>query len=210
MTYPSWTSLLTSLGGIFLAILGKHILRYIRSWIRTRDERDKAAPRPKHETTIFFPAFVFVCGVALVGLALLAVALPELAPERPIVSAVAICGGALSIIGLLLLVFLGPAYKRVTELDDRVSKNLARQNKDLDHFRQLLEHQQRSFQERYLKLEDLCLRLAARVKELESEDPAPKKLAEEQLPPQRRLPFMNMWSLPKREELKRLTGSAQR
>ena len=211
MTYPSWTSLLTSLGGIFLAILVKFLYRLIRPWIRTREERDKVTPRPKLEAAIFFPAFVFVCGVAFAVLVLLAVAFPESSPPRPIVSLLAAGSVALSLIGLLLLVFGVPAYKRVMELDDRVSQNLEHQNQDLDHFKQLLEYQHQSFQDRHLKLEDLCLRLAARVKELESEDPAPKKHAEEQLPPQRRLPFMEMWSVPKRDaEIKKLTGSSQR
>lgn len=211
MTYPSWTSLLTSLGGILLTILAKPIFRFIRSWIRTREERNKAEPRPKRETAIFFPAFVSVCGVVFVGLALLAVAFPEPAPSRPIVSAIAIGGGALSIIGLLLLVFGVPAYNHVMKLDDRVSQNLERQKQDLDRFKQLLEFQLRSSQDRQLKLEDLCLRLLARVKELESEDRAPKKQGEEQLPPQGNLAFMDKWSVAKRDaELKRLAGSSQR
>ena len=211
MTFPLLDKLLTSLGVIILGMFLKFAYRLIRPWIRTREERAKATPQPKPEAATFFAGFVFICGVAFGVLVLVSIALPEWSPARPIVSALAIGAGALSLIGLLLLVLIVPAYKRFMELDDRVSQNLERQNQDLYHFSQLLEYQERSFQDRHLKLEDLLLRLEARVKELESEDPAQNRQLEGQSSLQRNFPFMEIRSVAKRDaELKRLAGSSQR
>jgi len=211
MTYPDLDKLLPSLGVILLGMLLKFLYRLVRPWIRTREERDKAAPKSKPEAATFFTAFVFVCGVAFVVLALLAVALPESSPERPIVSALATGAGALTLIGLLSLIFGVPAYKRVMELDDRVSQSLEHQNQDLDHFKQLLEYQYWSLEVRYLRLEDRHLKLEERMRGLELENPGQNAQLEGQSSLQRNFPFMEIRSVPKRDtDVKRLTGSSQR
>jgi len=196
---------------IILGILLRFIYRLIRPWIKTREERAKTTAKLKREAATFFSAFVFVCGVAFAALVLLAVALPQWSPARPIVSLLAAGSIALGLIGLLLLVFGVPAYNHVMELADRVSQNLKDQNQHLDHLNQLLEYRYRSLEVRYLKLEDRYLKLEERMRGIDLQGPARDRHFEKQFPLQRNLAFMEMWSVPKPDaELKRLTGSSQR
>ena len=196
---------------VLLGLLLRFIYRRIRPWIKTREEMAKTTAKVKRQAATFFSAFVLVCGVAFALLVLLAVMLPESSPARPIVSLFAAIAGGLGLIGALLLVFGVPAYDYVMNLDDRVSQSLEAQNLHLDHLNQLLEYRYHRLEFSYLKLEDRYQKLEERLKAIESQDQNQNGRLEEQLPLQRNLAFMEMWSVPKRvPDVKRLTGSSQR
>jgi hypothetical protein len=79
----------------------------------------------------------------------------------------------------------------VSDLDDRC-KNLEDQYPSLDHRNQILENRCRSLEDRNQKLE-------ARLKVIELQDQAQNGRLEEQFPSQRKLAFMEMWSVQRRD-----------
>jgi cell division protein FtsB len=122
-------------------------------------------------------------------LLLLAVTLPPTSLQSPIVRLLGGGVGALCVMGTLLLIFGLPAYNSVIDLDDRY-QNLEGQYLSLDRRNQFLETRFRNLEDRYQKLEET-------LKELEGQNQ--NGLLEEQLPVQRNLAFMEMWSVQRRD-----------
>lgn len=176
---------------LLLGLLLKFLYRRIRPWIKTRKEMPTTKAKTRRHTASFFSALLFACAATFALLLLLAVSLPQTAPQTPIVLLLAGCAAALGVMGVLLLVFGLPAYNQVSDLDDRC-QDLEDQYPSLDHRNQILEDRNQKLEDRYQKLEE-------RLKAIELQDQAQNGLLEEQFPNQRKLAFMEMWSVQKRD-----------
>jgi hypothetical protein len=154
--------------------------------------------KTRRQTASFFSALLFASAATFALLLLLAVALPQTSPRTPIVLLLAGGASALGVIGVLLLVLGVPAYNHVGDLDDRC-QNLEDQYPNLDHRNQILEIRCRSLEDRNQKLEDRYQKLEERLKAIELQDQSQNGLLEQQFPAQRKLAFMEIWSVQKRD-----------
>ena len=168
---------------VLFGLLLKFIVKKLRPWIKTREEmaaNDKAnktnkeiadeKARTRRQTARITSVLVFACSVAFGLLLLLAVTVPPTSPETPIIRLLAGGAGALCVLGALSMIFGLRAYNCVIDLDDRC----------------------RSLEDRNQKLEE-------RLKAIELQGQAQNGLLEEQLPIQRNLAFMEMWTVQKRD-----------
>lgn len=183
---------------VLVWLLVKFIYRRIRPWIKSREEMARDKGKARRQTASFFSALVFACAVSFALLVLLAVALPQTSPRTPIILLLAGAAGALGLMGALLLVFGLPAYNSVMDLEERVFQSLEDQNQRSDHRNEVLESRCRSLEDRNQKLEYQCRGLEEKLKAIELKGQGDSESSEEQFPVQRKLAFMDMWSLQKR------------
>jgi hypothetical protein len=176
---------------LLLGLLLKFFYKRIRPWIKTRKEMATDKAETRRQTVTIFSVLVFACSVAFGLLLLLGVTLPQTSPQTPIVRLLAGGAGALCVMGALLMIFGLPAYNYVIDLADRY-QNLEAHYRSLDRRNQFLENLCRSFENRNEKLEE-------RLKAIELQGQVQNGGLEEQLPIQRNLAFMDMWSVQKRD-----------